>query len=43
MRPITYRVAAGSGVVCCFLDELYAGGQAELGVDMGEVGLHRPR
>ena len=33
----------GSGVVCCFLDELYAGGQAELGVDVGEVSLHRPR
>jgi hypothetical protein len=33
----------GSGVVCCFLDELYAGGQAEFGVDVGEVGLHRPR
>jgi hypothetical protein len=33
----------GSGVVCCFLDELYAGGQAEFGVHVGEVGLHRPR
>ena len=24
----------------CFLGELHAGGQAELGVDVGEVGLH---
>jgi hypothetical protein len=33
----------GSGVLCCFLDELYAGGEAEFGVDVGEVGLHGPR
>ena len=30
----------GLGVAGCFLDELHAGGQAELGVDVGEVGLH---
>jgi hypothetical protein len=24
----------------CFLSELYAGGKAELGVDVGEMGLH---
>ena len=31
-----------SVVTGCFLDELHAGGQAQLGVDVGEVGLHRP-
>ena len=43
MRPIICRVATGQALVCGFLDELYAGVQAELGVDVGEVGLHRPR
>ena len=32
-----------SGVAGCFLDELYAGGEAEFGVDVGEVGLHGAR
>src|SRR5271165_5272546 len=32
-----------SGVAGCFLDELYAGAQAEFGVDVGEVGLHCAR
>jgi Protein of unknown function (DUF1679) len=31
-------VSASSGVAGCFLDELYARGQPELGVDVGEVG-----
>jgi hypothetical protein len=30
----------GSGVARCFLRELYAGGEAEFGVDVREVGLH---
>ncbi len=30
----------GLRVAGCFLDELYAGAQAEFGVDVGEVGLH---
>ena len=29
-----------SGVAGGFLDELYAAGEAEFGVDVGEVGLH---
>jgi hypothetical protein len=36
----------GLGVAGCFLnplDQLYARGQPELGVDMGEVGLHGAR
>ena len=32
-----------SGVAGCFLDELYAAGEAEFGVDVGEVGLHGAR
>ena len=31
-----------SGVASCFLNELYAGGQSEFGVNVGEVGLHSP-
>jgi len=31
---------ARSGVSGCFLRELHAGGDAEFGVDVGEVGLH---
>jgi hypothetical protein len=30
-------------VAGCFLGELHPGGQAEFGVDVGGVGLHRPR
>jgi len=29
-----------SGVAGCFLGELHARGEAEFGVDVGEVGLH---
>jgi hypothetical protein len=36
-------VSASSGVAGCFLDELYTRGQPELGVDVGEVGLHSAR
>lgn len=36
-------VAKWSGVAGGFLGELYAGGEAELGVDVGEVGLHGAR
>ena len=36
----TVRHEAGSAVPGCFLRELYAGGEAEFGVDVGEVGLH---
>ena len=32
-----------SGVLGCFLGELHARGQAELGVDVGEVRLHGAR
>ena len=32
-----------SGVAGCFLSELHARGQAEFGVDVGEVGLHGAR
>ena len=32
-----------SVVAGCFLDELHAGGEAEFGVDVGEVGLHGAR
>jgi hypothetical protein len=32
-----------STVTRCFLGELHAGGQAEFGVDVGEVGLHGAR
>ena len=32
-----------SGVAGRFLGELHAGGQPELGVDVGEVGLHGAR
>ena len=32
-----------SGVAGCFLDELYAAGEAEFGEDVGEVGLHGAR
>jgi len=32
-----------SGVAGCLLDELHPGGQPELGVDVGEVGLHGSR
>ena len=32
-----------SDVAGCFLDELHAGGEAEFGVDVGEVGLHGAR
>jgi hypothetical protein len=31
------------GVAGCFLDELYAAGEAEFGVDVGEVGLDGAR
>jgi len=34
------HVLRGSGVACGFLGELYARAQAELGVDVSEVGLH---
>src|SRR4029077_20207751 len=34
---------AWSAVAGCFLDELHARGQAEFGVDAGEVGLHGAR
>jgi hypothetical protein len=34
---------AFSGVPGGFLGELHPGGQAEFGVDVGEVGLHRAR
>jgi len=30
----------GLGVAGCLLDELHAAGEAEFGVDVGEVGLH---
>jgi hypothetical protein len=33
----------GLGVAGCFLDELHAAGEAEFGVDVGEVGLHGAR
>jgi hypothetical protein len=33
----------GLSVAGCFLDELYAGGESEFGVDVGEVGLHGAR
>ena len=33
----------GSGVAGCFLSELHARGEAELRVDVGEVGLHGAR
>ena len=48
-EPIDARVHARtssrrrSGVAGGFLDELDAGAQAELGVDVGEVGLHGTR
>ena len=50
-RFISYNLAssrlsdmrAGSTVSGCFLRELYTGAESELGVDMGEVGLHGPR
>ncbi len=32
-----------SSVAGCFLDELHARGQAEFGVNVGEVGLHGAR
>jgi len=32
-----------SGVASCLLNELHPGGQSELGVDVGEVGLHSAR
>ncbi len=32
-----------SGVAGCFLDELHPRGEAEFGVDVGEVGLHGAR
>jgi hypothetical protein len=35
--------AQGLGVAGCFLGELYAAGEAEFGVDVGEVGLHGAR
>jgi hypothetical protein len=35
--------AARSGVAGGFLDELHAAGEAEFGVDVGEVGLHGAR
>ena len=31
---------SGSGVAGCFLGESHAGGEAEFGVDVGEMGLH---
>jgi len=37
------RMRAGSAVPGCFLRELYAGGESEFGVDVGEVGLHGAR
>ncbi|MDT5347388.1 MAG: hypothetical protein QOH91_675 [Mycobacterium sp.] len=36
-------VPAWSGAPAGLLDELNTGGQAELGVDVGEVGLHGAR
>jgi hypothetical protein len=46
-RAETRRAGAGSrrcsGVPAGLLDELHPGGQAEFGVDMGEVGLHGAR
>ena len=39
----TVRHEAGSAVPGCFLRELYAGGESEFGVDVGEVGLHGAR
>ena len=36
-------VAGGSGVARCFLGKLHARGEAEFGVDVGEVGLHGTR
>ena len=36
------HIARSSGVVCCFLDELYPRVQSKFGVDVGEVGLHGP-
>jgi hypothetical protein len=34
---------SGLSVAGCFLDELHARAQAEFGVDVGQVGLHRAR
>ena len=39
-----YHCGGGwSGVAGCFLDQLHARGEAEFGVDVGEVGLHGAR
>jgi hypothetical protein len=43
MSATTVRDDAGSGVAGGFLGELHARSQAELGVDVGEVGLHGAR
>ena len=39
-RPGGKACAPGLRVAGGFLDELYAAGEAEFGVDVGEVGLH---
>ncbi len=39
----TMGAALVSGVAGCFLGELHARGEAEFGVDVGEVGLHGAR
>jgi len=41
-RAFLGHIARSSGVVCCFLDELYPRVQSKFGVDVGEVGLHGP-
>ena len=44
-RPTPWKGLGTQGltVASCLLDQLYAGGQAEFGVDVGEVGLHGAR
>ena len=39
---VRYGRPDGSGVPDCCLSELHPGGQAEFGVDVGEVGFHGP-
>jgi hypothetical protein len=39
-QSVDALAAQGLRAADCFLSELHAGGQAELGVDVGEVRLH---